>query len=119
MGENARIEGGLVCAQFCGGKFFQEGRPSGFADAADMADGAFGPVHTCVKFYSKIFLLAEEISEINLPLTDFVGVGRGDATPSAAARELAEDVDAVILPSEVKHTVCQVAHESTLVQDKT
>ena len=80
-----------------------------------MLDYAEGAVDTTTHFICEVALWTQEVGVVNLELPDFVEVGGGDATTCRTTRLAFLDVDAVVLPGEVKQSVAEIGNEATLV----
>ena len=115
FGEDAVVDGGGVSADFGGGELFEEFAPEFRCDSANVLDSALGAIHAGVHFFFKNFFRSEEIRVGDLPLPDFVAVRGRDAAPRGAAREVLEDVHAVVFKREVKHAVGNIAEHGALV----
>lgn len=115
FGENAVFNGGRVPAHFGGGEFFEKFAPKLRRHAANVLNRALGAVHARVHFFFKNFLRSEEIRVGDLPLPYFVAIRGRDSASRGAARQVLQDVHAVILKREVEHAVRNVAEHRALV----
>ena len=111
----AGIDDFSVGACFGSSECFEEVRPALRCDLADMLDYAKGASDAALHFLGEVAFRAEKVGVVNLKLPNFVEVGGGDATTRGTTGFAFLDVDAVILPGEVKQAVAEVRDEATLV----
>ena len=83
-----------------------------------MADGVQGAIGALGELAGEIVGAGLEIGKTNLPLGDFVAVGRRDAAAGGTARLLPEHVGAVVLPREVEQAVREVGDQRALVDEQ-
>ena len=104
-GEDSCFDSGSVSALLRLGKRGEETVPSLWCDLADILNGSAGTVRTLKYLMSKGIFVAFEICVVDLPLTDFIGVGWCDPASCGATCLLSQYVGAVVLPSEIEQSV--------------
>ncbi len=115
--EDAGIDGTLVGAEFGFGKFDEEAGPFFRGEFADIAHDGGGAVETSGKTGRVLGFSAEEFGIMNLELTDLVGVSGRDAATGRAAGFMAQDVDAIVFPSQIEDAVGDIAHHAAFIDE--
>ena len=115
--EDAGLDGTLVGPEFGLRELSEETGPLVGRKLADVPHDGGGAVESGGEARCVVGFSPKELGIVDLELADFIRVGRRDASTGRAAGFVAEDVDAVVLPSEVEDAMGDVTDHATFVDE--